>query len=101
MAGKNDCGMAGKGWREMGGGKRVAGNGWREIVGANIWRERVLHHRRARFLHRRRARVLHRRRARVLHRSRMTMMTSCSFYVVCCEFSYVPFNLDVLLSSCL
>ena len=29
MAGKNDCGMAGKGWREMGGGKRVAGNGWR------------------------------------------------------------------------
>ena len=64
-------------------------------------RARVLHHRRAMFLHRRRARVLHRRRARVLHRSRMTMMTSCSFYAVCCEFSYVPFNLDVLLSSCL
>ena len=42
MAGKNNCGMAGKGWREMGGGKRVAGNGWREIVGANIWRERVV-----------------------------------------------------------
>ena len=40
MAGKNDCGMAGKGWREMGGGKRVAGtyggNIWREKVGANI-----------------------------------------------------------------
>ena len=30
MVGKNDCGMAGKGWREMGGGKRVAGNSWRE-----------------------------------------------------------------------
>ena len=30
MAGKNDCGMAGKGWREMGGGKRVAGKSWRE-----------------------------------------------------------------------
>ena len=44
MAGKNDCGMAGKvggkweegnGWRETGGGKLVggkwvAGNGWRE-----------------------------------------------------------------------
>ena len=42
MAGKNDCIMAGKGWREMGGGKRVAGNGWREIVGVNIWRERVV-----------------------------------------------------------
>ena len=85
MAGKNDCGMAGKGWRETGGGKRVAGNGWREKVGANIWRERVIHHRRARFL----------------HRSRMTMMTSCSFYAVCCEFSYVPFNLFVVLSNCL
>ena len=33
MAGKNDCGMAGKGWRETGGGKRVAGNGWRETGG--------------------------------------------------------------------
>ena len=41
MAGKNDCDMAGKGWREMGGGKRVAGNGWREKVGGNIWREKV------------------------------------------------------------
>ena len=30
MAGKNDCGMAGKGWRETGGGKRVAGNGCQE-----------------------------------------------------------------------
>ena len=27
MAGKNDCGMAGKGWWETGGGKRVAGKG--------------------------------------------------------------------------
>ena len=62
MAGKNDCGMARKGWRETGGGKRVAGKSWRE---------------------------------------HMTMMTSCSFYAVCCEFSYVPFNLDVVLSSCL
>ena len=42
MAGKNDCGMAGKvggkweegnGWRETGGGKWVAGNGWREMGG--------------------------------------------------------------------
>ena len=33
MAGKNDCDMAGKGWREMGGGKRVAGNRWRETGG--------------------------------------------------------------------
>ena len=38
MAGKNDCAMAGNGWRETGGGKRVAGNclagnGWREIGG--------------------------------------------------------------------
>ena len=33
MAGKNDCGMAGKGWREMGGGKRVAGNRRRETGG--------------------------------------------------------------------
>ena len=45
MAGKNDCGMAGKGWRETGGGKRGGkweeGNGWREKVGANIWREKA------------------------------------------------------------
>ena len=33
MAGKNGCDMAGKGWRETGGGKRVEGNGWRETGG--------------------------------------------------------------------
>ena len=30
MAGKNDCGKAGKGWQETGGGKPVAGKSWRE-----------------------------------------------------------------------
>ena len=54
MAGKNDCGMAGKGggkrvagnwlagngWREMGGGKGLAGNGWREMGGGKsaVWK---------------------------------------------------------------
>ena len=33
MAGKNDCGMAGKGWREMGGGKWMAGKGGGETGG--------------------------------------------------------------------
>ena len=36
MAGKNDCSMAGNGWRED-----MAGRGWRETGGGNIWRERV------------------------------------------------------------
>jgi hypothetical protein len=36
MAGKNDCGMEGKGWREL-----MAGRGWRETGGGNIWREGV------------------------------------------------------------
>ena len=71
MAGKNDCGKVGKGWRETGGGKRVAGKSWREHMAGKSWREH------------------------------MTMMTSCSFYDVCCEFSYVPFNLDIVLSICL
>ena len=61
----------GNGWRETGGGKRVAGKSWREHMAGKSWREH------------------------------MTMMTSCSFYAVCCEFSYVPFNLDVVLSNCL
>ena len=36
MAGKNDCGMAGKGWRE-----HMAGRGWWETGGRKIWREGV------------------------------------------------------------
>ena len=42
MAGKNDCGMAGKGWREMGGGKRVAGNSWREHMAGKGCAEYVI-----------------------------------------------------------
>ena len=38
MAGKNDYGMAGRGWREMGGGKGLAGKSWREGVGGKIHR---------------------------------------------------------------
>ena len=41
MAGKNDCGMAGKGWREMGGGKRVARKSWREHMAGKYCEERV------------------------------------------------------------
>ena len=32
MAGKNDCSMAGKSWRE-----HMAGNGWREHMAGNGW----------------------------------------------------------------
>ena len=34
MAGKNDCGMEGKGWRE-----HMTGNGWREDMVGRGWRE--------------------------------------------------------------
>ena len=34
MAGKNDCGMEGKGWRE-----HMAGNGWQEDMAGRGWRE--------------------------------------------------------------
>ena len=35
MAGKNDCGMAGKGWRE-----HMTGRSWRETGGGKILREK-------------------------------------------------------------
>ena len=34
MAGKNDSGMEGKGWRE-----HMAGNGWQEDMAGRGWRE--------------------------------------------------------------
>ena len=42
MAGKNDCGMAGNGWRETDGGKRVAGNSWREHMAGKGCAEYVI-----------------------------------------------------------
>ena len=42
MAGKNDCGKAGKGWRETGDGKRVAGKSWREHMAGKGCAEYVI-----------------------------------------------------------